>query len=142
MEQYEEACNYILKTAMIQKEVIRFVMDSIEVPELAALLIGKISRGSELGIRVQLDPGTHLDKEGNMSYGQALVTIVGLFGSLLLIKPLNALLLGERYAENLGVNIRRVRNWLLIITGLLTLSPPLSVVRSPLSAWPCRMWPA
>ena len=42
----------------------------------------------------------------------ALVTIVGLFGSLLLIKPLNALLLGERYAENLGVNIRRVRNWL------------------------------
>ena len=70
MEQYEEACNYILKTAMIQKEVIRFVMDSIEVPELAALLIGKISRGSELGIRVQLDPGTHLDKEGNMSYGQ------------------------------------------------------------------------
>ena len=29
-------------------------------------------------------------------------------------------LLGERYAENLGVNIRRVRNWLLIITGLLT----------------------
>ena len=28
--------------------------------------------------------------------------------------------LGERYAENLGVNIRRVRNWLLIITGLLT----------------------
>ena len=77
MEQYEEACNYILKTAMLQKEVIRFVMDSIEVPELAALLIGKISRGSELGIRVQLDPGTHLDKEGNMSYGQALVTIVG-----------------------------------------------------------------
>ena len=50
----------------------------------------------------------------------ALVTIVGLFGSLLLIKSLNALLLGERYAENLGVNIRRVRNWLLIITGLLT----------------------
>ena len=47
----------------------------------------------------------------------ALVTIVGLFGSLLLIKPLNALLLGERYAENLGVNIRRVRNWLLIIAG-------------------------
>jgi len=50
----------------------------------------------------------------------ALVTIVGLFGSLLLIKSLNALLLGERYAENLGVNIRRVRNWLLVITGLLT----------------------
>ena len=50
----------------------------------------------------------------------ASVTLIGLFGALLLIKPLNALLLGDRYAENLGVNILRVRNWLLIVTGLLT----------------------
>lgn len=50
----------------------------------------------------------------------ALVTLLGLWGALLLIKPLNALLLGDRYAENLGVNIRRVRNWLLVVTGLLT----------------------
>jgi len=50
----------------------------------------------------------------------ALVTLAGLVGALLLIKPLNALMLGDRYAENLGVNIMRVRNWLLIVTGLLT----------------------
>ena len=50
----------------------------------------------------------------------AIVTIAGLFGALLLIKPLNALMLGDRYAENLGVNIMRVRNWLLIVTGVLT----------------------
>ena len=48
------------------------------------------------------------------------VTLVGLIGALLLIKPLNALMLGDRYAENLGVNILRVRNWLLVVTGLLT----------------------
>jgi len=48
------------------------------------------------------------------------VTLAGLFGALLLIKPLNALMLGDRYAENLGVNIIRVRNWLLIVTGVLT----------------------
>lgn len=48
------------------------------------------------------------------------VTLAGLIGALLLIKPLNALLLGDRYAENLGVNILRVRNWLLVVTGLLT----------------------
>ena len=49
------------------------------------------------------------------------ITILLCLGaSLLLIKPLNALLLGDRYAENLGVNILRVRNWLLIVTGLLT----------------------
>ncbi len=50
----------------------------------------------------------------------ASVTLLGIIASLLLIKPLNALLLGDRYAENLGVNIQRVRNWLLIVTGLLT----------------------
>ena len=50
----------------------------------------------------------------------AALCVVGLIGALLLVKPLNALLLGEMYAENLGVNTRRVRNWLIIITGLLT----------------------
>lgn len=48
------------------------------------------------------------------------VTLLGLTGSLLLIKPLNALMLGDSYAENLGVNIIRTRNWLLIVTGILT----------------------
>lgn len=46
--------------------------------------------------------------------------VVGLFLSILLIKPLNALLLGTRYAENLGINIYRVRNLLLLTVGLLT----------------------
>jgi iron complex transport system permease protein len=50
----------------------------------------------------------------------ATITLAGLIGSLLLIKPLNALMLGDRYAENLGVNIIRTRNWLLIVTGILT----------------------
>lgn len=46
--------------------------------------------------------------------------VIGLVGSVLLIKPLNALLLGETYARNLGVNVRTVRSWLLVITGWLT----------------------
>jgi iron complex transport system permease protein len=50
----------------------------------------------------------------------ATTCVAGLLGALLLIKPLNALMLGDRYAENLGVSIRRVRNWLLLVTGLLT----------------------
>ena len=48
------------------------------------------------------------------------VSVAGLFGAMLLIKPLNALMLGDQYAENLGVNILRVRNWLLIVTGVLS----------------------
>ena len=50
----------------------------------------------------------------------ACITLLSLLCALLLIKPLNALLLGERYAENLGINVVRVRNWLLVVTGLLT----------------------
>ena len=50
----------------------------------------------------------------------SMVTVAGLCCALLLVKPLNALLLGERYAENLGVNIVRTRNLLLLVTGLLT----------------------
>jgi iron complex transport system permease protein len=49
-----------------------------------------------------------------------LVTSLGLMLSILLIKPLNAMLLGQNYAENLGVNIQRTRNYLLITTGILT----------------------
>lgn len=50
----------------------------------------------------------------------AIFTSLGLLMAILLIKPLNAMLLGTRYAENLGVNIKRTRNLLLISTGILT----------------------
>lgn len=48
------------------------------------------------------------------------VTVAGLLLSLLLMKPLNLLLLGDSYAQNLGVDLRRVRNLLLLATGILT----------------------
>lgn len=61
---------------------------------------------------------------GSVSMGQlpvfVAVIMAGLLASLSMIKPLNALLLGEEYAENLGVNTIRVRNQLLVITGVLT----------------------
>lgn len=61
---------------------------------------------------------------GNVSLEQlpafSVLLIVGLAGAFMLIKPLNALLLGERYAENLGIPIKRTRNLLLWVTGLLT----------------------
>lgn len=61
---------------------------------------------------------------GNVSMEQmpvfASLAILGSLSTLLLVKPLNAMLLGERYAENLGVNVQRTRNLLILITGLLT----------------------
>ena len=50
----------------------------------------------------------------------AVIISIGLILSILLIKPRNALLLGARYAENLGVNLKFMRNSLLLITGMLT----------------------
>ena len=48
------------------------------------------------------------------------LTILVTCCAFLLVKPLNALLLGERYAENLGVNVKSLRRELLLLTGLLT----------------------
>ena len=50
----------------------------------------------------------------------AFFIIAALALSTTLVKPLNALLLGTRYAENLGVNTKQTHNSLLIITGILT----------------------
>ena len=47
-------------------------------------------------------------------------SLAGLLGALLLIKPLNALLLGESYAANLGIHVRRARVAILVCTGVLT----------------------
>lgn len=48
------------------------------------------------------------------------VLLPALVAALLLVKPLNALLLGDYYAMNLGVDTKRVRGILLLIVGLLT----------------------
>lgn len=50
----------------------------------------------------------------------AVSSTVGILLSLLLVKPLNALLLGEAYATNLGIDIRRARVLIMLCTGLLT----------------------
>ena len=48
------------------------------------------------------------------------IIIAALVGAALMVKPLNAMLLGARYARNLGINVSRSRNILLLITGVLT----------------------
>ena len=50
----------------------------------------------------------------------ALLCLVGIIASIFLIKPLNIMLLGTQYAESLGINIRQMRNLLLVTVGLLT----------------------
>ncbi len=60
---------------------------------------------------------------GNLSWTQLLIlattTLAGLFLSILSLKSLNALLLGEQYARSMGVRIRRARYTIIIATGIL-----------------------
>ena len=45
--------------------------------------------------------------------------LAGLIISVGLIKPLNALLLGENYARSMGMNVKRVRFWIILSASLL-----------------------
>ncbi len=50
----------------------------------------------------------------------AIAVAIGTIASFLLFKTLNLLLLGERYAENLGVNIKRSSMLIILVSGFLT----------------------
>lgn len=60
---------------------------------------------------------------GNLSWTSILILTIcvlfGLFLSLLSIKPLNALLLGENYAKSMGLNFNKARLIIIIATGIL-----------------------
>ena len=47
------------------------------------------------------------------------IVLAGVVCVVALVKPLNGLILGEQYAEGLGINIRRVRVLMVAATGLL-----------------------
>ena len=98
---------------------------------IAGIMIGYIASSAisllnffatEEGVKSYLVWG--LGNFGGVSLSQmplfAIVCLAGLAGAVMLIKPLNIMMLGDRYAQNLGINIIAVRNWLVIITGLLT----------------------
>lgn len=61
---------------------------------------------------------------GNLSWSELSIFIttyiLGISLLVFIIKPLNSLLLGENYAKSLGINIKRTRNLILIITSILT----------------------
>ena len=61
---------------------------------------------------------------GNLSWNELYVFIgIYILGMSLLffvLKPLNAFLLGDNYAKSMGVNVKKSRNVILVITSLLT----------------------
>jgi len=61
---------------------------------------------------------------GNLSWSELSVFgsiyLLGVLACLSIIKPLNSFLLGENYAKSLGINIKKSRTIILVITSLLT----------------------
>ncbi len=50
----------------------------------------------------------------------SVIVVLGMASVIPFLKPLNALLLGENYAQNMGVNLKHLKNYILIITGIIT----------------------
>ena len=83
-------------------------------------LLSSVSTAQGLQSYVMWGMGSFGDVSSRQLPWFSAFTIVGLLMSLLLAKPLNILLLGDNYAINLGINVKAVRNLLLLATGVLT----------------------
>lgn len=75
--QYDKAVSYIQNISIIQRETISKVMNSIENPSFAALIVGKIARSSECNVKFTLNEGSCLKNEDISIPSEALVTITG-----------------------------------------------------------------
>lgn len=75
--QYEKAVSYIENISIIQRETISKVMNSIENPSLAALVVGKIARASECNVKFTIKEGTSYKNDDITVPSEALVTITG-----------------------------------------------------------------
>ena len=75
--QYDKAVSYIQNISIIQRETISKVMNSIENPSFAALIVGKIARSSECNVKFILNEGSCLKNEDISIPSEALVTITG-----------------------------------------------------------------
>ena len=77
MEMYDEASAYIQNITFVQRSTVSAVMQAVNEPALAALLIGKASRASELNIRFRLREGSVYSRTDIAVPSETLVTIVG-----------------------------------------------------------------
>lgn len=73
----KDAENYITELSHRQGIIVNTITERIENRRIAALLIGKISRGNELNIRVKLLPNSYLPNHSKFLSTDSLVTIIG-----------------------------------------------------------------
>ncbi|MDT0621874.1 FecCD family ABC transporter permease [Croceitalea vernalis] len=97
---------------------------------IIGLMFGSIT-GAIVSVLAYFSPAEQLQRfifwsygsVGNLSWEQliilAITVVVGLLLSLLSLKNLNALLLGENYAKSLGISVKKSKFLIILSTGLL-----------------------
>lgn len=96
-----EASEYITHITTIQQTVLHNIMKNIEDPSVAALLIGKYARASELNIRFTLKSGSKLSRTDISLLSSDLVTIIG----NLLDNAMDSMDENEKLPKNLEIGI-------------------------------------
>ena len=77
MEMYEEAISYIENISIVQRATISKIMNTVNEPAVAALLIGKSARASELNVKFVLREGCYYSNTALNLPSETLVTIIG-----------------------------------------------------------------
>ena len=77
MEMYEEATMYIQNITIVQRETISKIMNAVNDPAIAALLIGKNARASELNVKFILREGCYYSATDMNLPSEMLITIIG-----------------------------------------------------------------
>ena len=104
------------------KDVMTVLIIGIMIGSVITAVIGIIqsfSQDAELKSFIMWTMGDLSSITNNQLLLLAPIVVVGLFLSFLVSKNLNAYLLGEDYARSLGVNIKKSRTIIIIITSLL-----------------------
>ncbi len=73
----KDAEKYITDISNRQSMIVNTITERIENRRIAALLLGKISRGNELNIKVKLLPNSYLPRHSKYLSTDSLVTIIG-----------------------------------------------------------------
>ena len=77
MEMYDKAVSYIENITIVQRSTISKIMNTVQEPAVAALLIGKTARASELNIKFVLHEGCFYSNADMQLPSELLVTIIG-----------------------------------------------------------------
>ena len=69
--------SYIENITIVQRATISKIMNAVQEPSVAALLIGKTARASELNIKFVLREGCHYSNADMQLPSELLVTVIG-----------------------------------------------------------------